>query len=53
MQEFGDNETNVALVFVQGETPSLESIRRLIQEELAKELQGETKRVESAGLACY
>lgn len=37
----------MALVFVQGETPSLESIRRLIQEELAKELQGETDRVES------
>lgn len=42
-----ESETNVALVFVQGETPSLESIRRLIQEELAKELQGETDRVES------
>lgn len=42
-----ESETNVALVFVQGETPSLESIRRLIQEELAKELQGETDHVET------
>lgn len=43
-----EKDTNVALLFVQGETPSLESIRRLIQEELAKELQGETGRVEFA-----
>lgn len=42
-----ETQTNVALMFVQGETPSLESIRRLIQEELAKELQGETDHVET------
>lgn len=40
-------ETDVTLLFLQGETPSLESIRRLIQEELAKELQGKTDGVKS------
>lgn len=39
-------------MFDQGETPSLESIRRLIQEELAKELQGETDRVEAERYSC-